>query len=69
MTDLGGTGAGPFVDALEAYGVTHPFGNPGTTELPPVRAVAGSDVEDVLDLHEGVAVGVAAGYATARRCS
>jgi len=61
------TGAELFVDALLEYGVTRVFGNPGTTELPVVRAVAESDLEYVLALHEDVAVGAAAGYASTRR--
>ena len=61
------TGADLFVDALEAYGVTHVFGNPGTTELPVMAALEGSDLEYVLGLHEDVAVGMAAGYASTRR--
>ncbi|GAB3683037.1 thiamine pyrophosphate-binding protein [Salinarchaeum chitinilyticum] len=61
------TGADLFVDALERYGVTHVFGNPGTTELPVVHALADSDVEYVLGAHEDVATGMAAGYASTRR--
>jgi benzoylformate decarboxylase len=61
------TGADLFVDALERYGVTHLFGNPGTTELPLMQAVADSPLEYVLGLHEDIAVGMAGGYASARR--
>jgi benzoylformate decarboxylase len=61
------TGAELFVDALERYGVTHLFGNPGTTELPVMDALSRSDIEYVLGLQEDVAVGAAAGYAQARR--
>jgi benzoylformate decarboxylase len=61
------TGADLFADALEQYGVTHVFGNPGTTELPVLNAIAESDLEYVLGLHEDVAVGMAAGYANTRR--
>ncbi|MBB6646006.1 thiamine pyrophosphate-binding protein [Halobellus ruber] len=61
------TGADLFVDALERYGVTHLFGNPGTTELPLMRAVADSALDYVLGLHEDIAVGMAGGYASARR--
>ena len=61
------TGAEYLVGALEEYGVKHVFGNPGTTELPTVQAVADSSIEYVLGLHEDVAVGMAAGYATTRR--
>jgi benzoylformate decarboxylase len=60
------TGADLFVDALAAYGIEHVFGNPGTTELPITRALGDSDVEYVLALHEDVAVGAAAGYASTR---
>ena len=61
------TGADLFVDALDQYGVTHVFGNPGTTELPVMSALGDSDLEYVLGLHEDVAVGMAAGYASTRR--
>ncbi|MFC6991592.1 thiamine pyrophosphate-binding protein [Haladaptatus sp. GCM10025707] len=61
------TGADYFVSALSHYGVTHLFGNPGTTELPIMEALADSDLDYVLGLHEDVAVGMAAGYASTRR--
>jgi benzoylformate decarboxylase len=61
------TGGALFVEALEQYGVEYLFGNPGTTELPVLAAVAGSDVEYVLGLHEDVAVGMAGGYAQTMR--
>jgi benzoylformate decarboxylase len=61
------TTADLFTDALERYGVEHVFGNPGTTELPVMDALADSDLEYVLGLHEDVAVGMAAGYAQTRR--
>ena len=61
------TGADLFVDSLEQYGVTHLFGNPGTTELAVMEALADSSLEYVLGLHEDVAVGAAAGYAQTRR--
>ncbi|WP_152041933.1 thiamine pyrophosphate-binding protein [Salinigranum salinum] len=61
------TGADLVVEALESYGVTHLFGNPGTTELPLMQALGRSDIDYVLGLHEDVAVGAAAGYATRRR--
>ena len=60
-------GADLFVDALERYGVSHVFGNPGTTELPVMEALSGSDLEYVLGLQEDIAVGMAAGYAQTRR--
>jgi benzoylformate decarboxylase len=61
------TGAELFVEALESYGVTHLFGNPGTTELPLMQAVGDSDLQYVLGLHEDVAVAAATGYAISRR--
>ncbi|WP_290813297.1 thiamine pyrophosphate-binding protein [Halovivax sp.] len=61
------TGADLFVDALERYGIHHVFGNPGTTELPVMKALEESDLEYVLGLHEDVAVGMASGYASTRR--
>ncbi|EMA39616.1 thiamine pyrophosphate-binding protein [Halococcus hamelinensis] len=67
MTDPTRTGAELFVEALADYGVDHVFGNPGTTELPVVHAVADSDIEYVLGLHEDIAVGMAGGYAQTRR--
>lgn len=66
MTDTY-TGADLFVDSLERYGVEHVFGNPGTTELPILEALADADLEYVLGLHEDIAVGMAAGYAQTRR--
>ncbi|WP_336345787.1 thiamine pyrophosphate-binding protein [Halalkalicoccus ordinarius] len=61
------TGADCFVDALEEYGVDYVFGNPGTTELPVLKALADGEPEYVLGLHEDVAVGMAGGYASTRR--
>lgn len=61
------TGAHLFVDALEEYGVTHVFGNPGTTELPVMNAIGESDLDYILGLHEDIAVGMAGGYAQTRR--
>ncbi|WP_132060012.1 thiamine pyrophosphate-binding protein [Halorussus amylolyticus] len=67
MPDDDYTGADLFADTLEEYGVSHVFGNPGTTELPVMNALADADLEYVLGLHEDVAVGMAAGYAQTRR--
>jgi len=63
----GTTGAELFVDALERYGVSHVFGNPGTTELPMLEALGESELDYVLGLHEDIAVGMAAGYASTLR--
>lgn len=61
------SGADLLVESLERYGVSHVFGNPGTTELPVLDAIGRSDLEYVLAPHEDVAVGAAAGYGTVRR--
>ena len=61
------TGGDLFVDALESYGVTRVFGNPGATELLIMHALEGSALDYVLALHEDIAVGMASGYARARR--
>ena len=60
------TGADLFTAALERYGVSYLFGNPGTTELPVMNTLGESEVEYVLAAHEDVAVGMAAGYAKRR---
>ena len=61
------TGSELLIEALSEYGVTHVFGNPGTTELPVVHAISDSDIEYVLGLQEDIVVGMAAGYASTRR--
>lgn len=61
------SGAIAATEALQSLGVTHVFGNPGTTELPFVSAIVESDIEYVTCLHEDVAVGAAAGFATRTR--
>ncbi|MCC3775013.1 thiamine pyrophosphate-binding protein [Streptomyces sp. UNOB3_S3] len=51
---------------LREEGVTKVFGNPGTTELPFLDALAGAaDIEYVLGVHEGSVVAMADGYARA----
>ncbi|MFP4174545.1 MAG: thiamine pyrophosphate-binding protein [Halobacteriales archaeon] len=67
MSDDARTGADLFVETLDEYGVRRVFGNPGTTELPITEALGDGDVEYVLGLHEDVAVGAAAGYASTAR--
>lgn len=60
------TGRAAFVRLLEDEGVTHLFGNPGTTELPIMAALAeGSSLEYVLGLQESLVVAMADGYARA----
>src|SRR5437867_2326153 len=52
------------LEVLATEGVVHVFGNPGTTELPFMDALAtDSRFEYVLVLHEGIAVAMADGYA------
>ena len=50
---------------LRQLGMTHIFGNPGSTELPFLRDMP-PDFKYVLGLHERAAAGVALGYAMAR---
>lgn len=69
MSDSSRTVAEVIVDWLEQLPVRNLFGNPGTTELPFVRAVRDSDLSYRLCLHEDVAVGCAAGLASTERYS
>src|SRR3954463_5527854 len=62
------TGAEVLLDVLRSEGVQHLFGNPGTTELPLVDALAddrAADLRYVLALQEATAVAMADGYAQA----
>src|SRR3954467_1539507 len=55
-----------FTKLLAQEGVTHLFGNPGTTELAIMEAMSQqSDIAYVLGLQESVVVGMADGYARA----
>ena len=55
-----------FLELLKQEGVELLFGNPGTTELPLMDALAGQDaIRYVLALHESVAMAMADGYAQA----
>lgn len=59
-------GSTAFLSLLADEGVTHLFGNPGTTELPLMAALAScSDIEYVLGLQESTVVAMADGYARA----
>lgn len=58
------TGAMVAAETLLELGATHVFGNPGTTELPFVDAIVETDLRYVTCLHEDVAMGAAAGFAT-----
>jgi benzoylformate decarboxylase len=54
------------LEILRSEGVTHIFGNPGSTELPLIDALAAAeDLHYVLALQEATAVGMADGYAQA----
>jgi benzoylformate decarboxylase len=60
------SGVDVLLEILATEGVRHIFGNPGTTELPLMGALAGEDrFHYVLALHESVAAGMADGYAQA----
>lgn len=62
------TGRDVLLEVLATEGVELVFGNPGTTELPFLDALAGVDRPTyVLSLHEGTAVGMADGYARVTR--
>lgn len=53
-------------DVMRRLGMTTIFGNPGSTEIPFLTALP-PDIHFVLGLHEGSVVGMATGYAMARR--
>lgn len=55
------------IEVLRDEGIDRVFGNPGTTELPFVDAVAESGIPYVLGTHEGSLVATADGYARATR--
>lgn len=60
------SGADVLLEVLETEHVRHVFGNPGTTELPLIDALARQDrLRYVLALHESVAADMADGYAQA----
>lgn len=60
------TGRDAFLKLLVDEGVTHLFGNPGTTELAIMEAVPGTpELNYVLGTQEAVVVGMADGYARA----
>jgi benzoylformate decarboxylase len=55
-----------FLDSLRLHGATKIFGNPGTTETPLLDSLHDyPDVEYIVALHEGIAVGAASFYAQA----
>ena len=60
------TGREILLEVLRTEGVRHVFGNPGSTELPLIDALAGvDDIHYVLALQEATATAMADGYAQA----
>ena len=60
------SGRAAFLELLADEGVTHFFGNPGTTELPLMEVMPDfPQLRYVLGLHEGVVVGMADGFCRA----
>ena len=60
------TGRSAFISLLKDEGVTHLFGNPGTTELPIMHALTDHpDMKCVLALQESLVVAMADGYSRA----
>ena len=60
------SGQQAFLEVLRQEGIRYVFGNPGSTELPVMDALAGqADIRYFLCLHEGVAVSMADGYSVA----
>src|ERR1700761_6035791 len=56
------------MESFVAHGVRNIFGNPGTTETPLLDSLpAFPQIEYIMALHEGVAVGAASFYAQAAR--
>lgn len=54
------------MESLVSHGVRHIFGNPGTTETPLLDSlVSYPQIQYIMSLHEGVAVGAASFYAQA----
>ncbi|RKN36694.1 thiamine pyrophosphate-binding protein [Streptomyces hoynatensis] len=60
-------GKAALFEQFAADGITHMFGNPGTVEQGFLDLVDRSPIDYVLTLHEGVAVGMADGFARATR--
>lgn len=55
-----------FMESLRAHGVERMFGNPGTTESPLIDHLPDyPDIDYIVALHEGIAVGAATFYAQA----
>ena len=57
------TGRSAFLEILKDEGVTHLFGNPGTTELPIMHALKDfPEIKYILGLQESIVVAMADGY-------
>lgn len=66
MTTNSTTGGSAFLSLLKDEGVTHMFGNPGTTELPIMNAMnEHPDLSYVLGLQESLVVAMADGFSRA----
>jgi benzoylformate decarboxylase len=66
MTTNSTTGGSAFLSLLKDEGVTHMFGNPGTTELPIMNAMnEHPDLNYVLGLQESLVVAMADGFSRA----
>ena len=60
------SGCSAFIELLKSEGITSLFGNPGTTELPIMHALADyPEMRYVLGLQEAIVVAMADGYARA----
>src|ERR1700693_6116765 len=60
------SGGSAFIELLQSEGLPHLFGNPGTTELPIMHALADyPDMRYVLGLQESIVVAMADGYSRA----
>src|ERR1051325_7655971 len=60
------SGRSAFIELLKREGVTHMFGNPGTTELPIMHALTDHpDMRYIVGLQEAIVVAMADGYARA----
>jgi benzoylformate decarboxylase len=60
------TGRSAFLSILQSEGVTHLFGNPGTTELPIMHALKEyPEIKYILGLQEAIVVAMADGYSRA----
>lgn len=62
------TGGQAFCESLKVQGVQYIFGTPGTTEVPIIDALTEyGELQYILTLHEGTALGMADGYARATK--